>query len=87
MAQHAVVVDDRWYVAVASGRLPDLDTLETFHALTVEIVATIESRGATAVVCRSSGGRGLEWWPPSRAMRELPSEAQRELVRKALGPC
>ena len=82
-----MVVDDRWYVAVADGALPPAEGLEGAYGVEVEEIATIAVEGATARVCRGQGGVGLEWWPPSRAMKDLPAEVQRKLVRKAMGPC
>ena len=87
MQDWAVVVDDRWYVAVAHGALPPAEGLEAAYAIVVEEIATIAAEGATGRICHGRGGAGLEWWPPSRAMKDLPTEAQRKLVRKAMGPC
>ena len=76
----AVVVDERWYVAVAGGSLPAVDALDGL-GLEVQVVAELgEARVFTG------RGDGVEWWPPSRALRELP-EDQRRWVKKALGPC
>lgn len=76
----AVVVDERWYVAVARGALPEVDALAGL-GLEVEPVADL---GDARVF--NGRGAGVEWWPPSRALRELPQD-QRRWVKKALGPC
>jgi len=94
----AVVVDERWEVAVTDGALPGgaplvgepaeraiVRLLRERHALEVEVVGPL---GPDAFVCRARGrGEGLAWWPGTRAMRDLRDEAERRLVRKALGPC
>lgn len=93
----AVVVDEQWAVAVVDGALPRatpadgegreaaiVRVLRERHGLEVEVVARL----GDAVVCKARGpGRGLAWWPPSRAMRELRDERDRRSVRKAMGPC
>jgi hypothetical protein len=92
----AVVVDERWWVAVGQGALPQAsvapgeapaDALQRALGLSVEIVAPL---GPDTFVCRALQGQlqpALQWWPPSRAMKELSLPEEQHLVKKAMGPC
>jgi hypothetical protein len=67
----AVVVDERWYVAVAGGSLPDVEELAR---LGLEVQAVAELGDARVFTGR---GDGVEWWPPWRARRELAGAQRR----------